>query len=281
MSYESKADVAKALKGKQRWAYLSKLHPQTRRKIAYYLPPSISDCMEEEILAYRSHRNYERYYDGVKSKWEYVKQTYFHNTTCTCGESDFLTFTCHHNDPSIKEWDSFALFCRRNSLEKIEEHMKTCTIMCKNCHMILHNGNFEDRIKGYVGRHLEHKGSKKYTSWKNRVALLLLKQDRGCARCRYEDAGALIFHHRDSSTKHEKISRLAKISRTRLLKEIPKTCILCSNCHQTFHTTYGLYTTEKELTDYLGYIPPVVKLGSHYFEERIPELLETYGEPCL
>lgn len=63
-----------------------------------------------------------------------------------------------------------------------------------------------------------------------------LKKKSKCANCPENHIGCLDFHHLDESNKEFTISSGSlSISRSRLIKEIAKCIILCSNCHRKLH----------------------------------------------
>jgi hypothetical protein len=49
-------------------------------------------------------------------------------------------FDCHHKDPSKKKFN--IGWCGGKSLESILEEVKKCELLCRNCHNILHNGEY-------------------------------------------------------------------------------------------------------------------------------------------
>lgn len=78
---------------------------------------------------------------------------------------------------------------------------------------------------------------------KNRAAANKYKADRGCMRCNENDHVCLDFHHSDPTVKEGNIGdSLHKWSWKRLLTEIEKCIILCSNCHRKFHA--GRFTID-------------------------------------
>lgn len=58
-----------------------------------------------------------------------------------------------------------------------------------------------------------------------------------CARCPEDHPACLDFHHRDPSQKDVEIGRIIKRgwSIERMMKEIEKCEVLCSNCHRKEH----------------------------------------------
>lgn len=71
---------------------------------------------------------------------------------------------------------------------------------------------------------------------KRKERLRELKRDRACVRCGFNDPRALEFHHRDPAQKEFKISEKAwSYSWERVLEEVAKCDVLCSNCHRIEH----------------------------------------------
>lgn len=66
-----------------------------------------------------------------------------------------------------------------------------------------------------------------------------LKLEKGCIKCGYnEHHAALDFHHRNGKTdKVMNISRLCNYSWKKVLEEIEKCDVICSNCHRIL--TFG------------------------------------------
>lgn len=58
----------------------------------------------------------------------------------------------------------------------------------------------------------------------------------GCVRCEESDLACLDFHHKDNGeTKEADIATMRRLSIKRLLVEIAKCEVLCSNCHRKHH----------------------------------------------
>lgn len=62
-----------------------------------------------------------------------------------------------------------------------------------------------------------------------------LKAIMSCIRCGISDPDVLTFHHRDPKEKDSDISKLARSSRTKAMKELEKCDCLCLNCHARVH----------------------------------------------
>ena len=61
-------------------------------------------------------------------------------------------------------------------------------------------------------------------------------QKTACVRCGFDDHRALVFHHRDPSTKCFQVAMPAwGRRREQVIAEIAKCDVLCANCHQIIH----------------------------------------------
>jgi len=63
------------------------------------------------------------------------------------------------------------------------------------------------------------------------------KAKRGCAVCAERDPVVLDFHHRDPSTKSFSLGGAVglHLGHTKLIREMAKCDVLCSNCHRRRH----------------------------------------------
>jgi hypothetical protein len=88
-----------------------------------------------------------------------------------------------------------------------------------------------------------HKNKKQYKqNLKNRRKntrqfLETYKSERGCSRCFENHPACLEFHHRDPDLKEIEISDVicSGWAYKRIMKEIEKCDIFCSNCHRKLH----------------------------------------------
>jgi hypothetical protein len=67
--------------------------------------------------------------------------------------------------------------------------------------------------------------------------LVELKSSLQCRDCGIDHPGCLVFHHLDRSTKDIELANAVRRGwgRTRILSEIAKCVVLCSNCHAKLH----------------------------------------------
>lgn len=63
------------------------------------------------------------------------------------------------------------------------------------------------------------------------------KKQLSCVTCGYDHPAALDFHHVERKTTNRKVHNLVKDghSKNRILEEIDKCVVLCSNCHRVHH----------------------------------------------
>ncbi|SOK59271.1 hypothetical protein [Yersinia phage fHe-Yen9-03] len=68
-----------------------------------------------------------------------------------CINCDYNEFSCsldiHHSDSSIKDTNFSSM--RGWSIERIEKEIKSCVLLCRNCHSAYHSGllNIDDKIQ--------------------------------------------------------------------------------------------------------------------------------------
>jgi hypothetical protein len=107
--------------------------------------------------------------------------------------------------------------------------------LCKSCN--------RTRSKRYYAENREH--HKRVILERNTEArkakqefIAQFKAGKKCYYCPEDTACCLDFHHLDPSTKEFNISQMLHdgCSFKRLLKEIGKCLLLCSNCHRKLHT---------------------------------------------
>ena len=57
-----------------------------------------------------------------------------------------------------------------------------------------------------------------------------------CQKCGFSHPAALDFHHKNENEKEYDVSQLVRNgNKDKILKEIEKCIILCSNCHRIHH----------------------------------------------
>lgn len=183
-----------------------------------------------EYKAYRL-RNKERF-DELKRKSlkkckeiksSFVK-SYKEQLGCAvCGERSACCLNCHHlEDKSFYIAKAYG----RTSIEKIQEELTKCEIICCNCQIEQHyNTNWRDTDIG------------KYEAFKRNYCLTI-KELLGCYFCNLKEGSKLEFHHLDPKLKKFTIGASIKKNKIYLsaIKEEIKMCeVLCKNCHCKLH----------------------------------------------
>jgi len=65
-----------------------------------------------------------------------------------------------------------------------------------------------------------------------------IKAELKCERCGFSHPAALDFHHKDPSKKSFGISANKHVGKEKILEEIKKCEVLCSNCHRIEHASF-------------------------------------------
>lgn len=144
-----------------------------------------------------------------------------------CGHRTAAALDLHHRDPGTKE---FALWtAMSHGVAAIHRELAKCDVLCANCHLEEHASA---RITSSTG------ASRAVVEWRRRAKQRLVEMHGGrCTRCGYaKHVAALVFHHRDPSTKSFAIS-VDGVPRAwrRLVDEAAKCDLLCANCHREVH----------------------------------------------
>lgn len=113
----------------------------------------------------------------------------------------------------------------------------------------------------YAKQSVERKKRKNELQLKRRHEIrawfLQLKQTFSCSRCPENHVACLDFHHNDPSEKDMALGDAVKMgwSKERILKELEKCIVLCSNCHRKLHD-------EESGSGLIGK-PPALEAGHH------------------
>jgi hypothetical protein len=72
---------------------------------------------------------------------------------------------------------------------------------------------------------------------KHKIKAMIVEIKGGkCSLCGYsKHLGSLQFHHLDPSKKDFRLGKMGSHSLDKILKEVDKCVLLCSNCHQEVH----------------------------------------------
>jgi hypothetical protein len=151
---------------------------------------------------------------------------------CTsCGESRLHLLSFHHIDPGHK---IFSIGSRDHRISDIFEEGRKCKLLCYNCHMELHYGEYNKQP-----RRIAYK----------KLMLDYLKTTK-CSACGYSKCLACLeFHHVDSSDKIFQLSKMKGFSKglpNNVKDELDKCVVLCSNCHHDIHFNITRFAENNE-----------------------------------
>ena len=137
----------------------------------------------------------------------------------SCGESDIRFLEFHHKNPDDK--DDGISYLTKGRWSKIENEIKKCVLLCRNCHGEFHCIN-STRLNEAKSKFLEIRGQNK------------------CSMCGYsgKNNGSLDFHHRNGEEKDFAIGnafRFVTDMMPKVIDEINKCDVICKNCHNIRH----------------------------------------------
>jgi hypothetical protein len=106
----------------------------------------------------------------------------------------------------------------------------TYNVYCKACNREYHKGHYRANKTDYCDK--ANKRKIEFAKWWR-----VFKGTLKCQVCGESHIACLDFHHRNPKEKDANVSRIIRgeWSRARVLKEIEKCDILCSNCHRKLH----------------------------------------------
>lgn len=147
---------------------------------------------------------------------------------CYCGESDKIVLDFHHTRD--KSFSVSELIRRAASIERLNEEVQKCEVVCGNCHQKQH-------VPKVITDGSSWKGFPKCRIQKRRWFIDFLAGSK--CRCGESDPRCLEFHH--VGKKRYKISYLLTSghSLAYLQEEIAKCVVLCTNCHRKEHFRYS------------------------------------------
>lgn len=100
---------------------------------------------------------------------------------------------------------------------------------CKDCHKEYRKIHYENNKQKYIDKASLYR--KDFYKWFENF-----KRTLKCHNCNESRHWVLDFHHLDSETKDNNVSTLiGTCSKTKVLEEIDKCIVLCSNCHRDLH----------------------------------------------
>ena len=179
---------------------------------------------------YSKKENREKQIKGIKERSKKNQQwlnTYKKDKKCEiCGQSHISTLDFHHKNPNKKE-DNVVAYINCYSIQRLQEEINKCEILCANCHIIKHKNEY---IKNHNNSKQKEKRLQKILEAKKLLG-------NKCIECGEQNTLCLEFHHRNKSEKSDCISELigGGCSKKRIQNELKKCDLLCRNCHRILH----------------------------------------------
>jgi len=124
-------------------------------------------------------------------------------------------------------------FCKKEKsldcFSKASSKKDGLNTICKECSNAYHKLHYLKNKKDYISKAKAHR--KKVVLW-----LKDYKAQLGCEICGENHPATLDFHHTNADEKEFNISQMVRrFSKERVLIEIAKCCVWCSNCHRKHH----------------------------------------------
>lgn len=110
----------------------------------------------------------------------------------------------------------------KNKTKEIRSHQ------CKICQTSYSKQHYLDNKQDYINR-----STRDRDKCREKIKQLIKSLKISCADCGLDHPAILDFHHLDPSEKEYQIARLT--SKKRILHEVAKCVVLCSNCHRIRH----------------------------------------------
>lgn len=109
---------------------------------------------------------------------------------------------------------------------------------CKSCMKVVNASHYQ---RGYRAVQNQHNAKNRRRYFEAFLELVGEDLRQGCVRCDEVDPACLDFHHLDPSQKGGAVKEFVRrgASRERVMAEVAKCVILCSNCHRKLHYYEG------------------------------------------
>lgn len=112
---------------------------------------------------------------------------------------------------------------------RYDRSVKQYQTNCRDCQKKYRKEHYLNNRQKYIDKAKDYK--KNFTEW-----FLDYKKNLSCEICGENRYWVLDFHHKDPKQKDIEISNLLKIcNKKKILDEIDKCMVLCSNCHRDLH----------------------------------------------
>jgi hypothetical protein len=143
-------------------------------------------------------------------------------TMCeNCKENNIVCLSFHHLNKADKKYNISKIDRHICNVEKIQQELDKCIVLCHNCHRKEHSTNYQSTKK------------------KDRY-VRTIKLTSKCSQCDEYHYATLDFHHIDPTTKIKDISYMKnnkEFTLDDIKAEILKCVILCANCHAKHHSS--------------------------------------------
>lgn len=160
-------------------------------------------------------------------------QAYLMNKSCMdCGERDSRLLEFDHRHGTKHKEISDMLSC---SWEKILTEINKCDVVCGNCHAkrtARDTNNYKHRF--HINNEIPSEINKTW-GWQQKTYIINYLLEHPCLDCGEHDVRVLEFDHRDDAHKEAAVGNLVKAAIRRLIAEIEKCDVRCSNCHHLKH----------------------------------------------
>jgi len=161
---------------------------------------------------------------------------------CDCNEPCALSF--HHNIPENKTHGLSARFLSSLPINDCIRESNKCSLLCSNCHEEIHYPSLNTEILLTQPKRVSmpiHSGNtqeRQHFQYIQRKLDFIQRKGGKCKLCGYnKNISALVFHHRNPSTKKFVLDSrsLGNRSLKACEQELKKCDLLCQNCHRSFH----------------------------------------------
>lgn len=175
-------------------------------------------------------KNKQKYLDSRTARKRRNKEyVYSKKTSCEkCGLEDKVCLEFHHVDD--KEKNVSQLIMDAASIERVENEINKCRILCSNCHRKEHIS--ETLVDGSNWKYSNHRLVEK------RKWFIEYVKTVSCMDCQENDRRCLDFHHLRDKSYTVAYLITSGHSLDFLKKEIEKCVVVCSNCHKKRHKTW-------------------------------------------
>ena len=100
---------------------------------------------------------------------------------------------------------------------------------CKECNRNYGRNHYRLNKQYYADRNTRRRNE--WSKWWNEY-----KSTLSCVKCNESHVACLDFHHEDPAVKDGNLATIARSwGKERILKEVAKCIVICSNCHRKLH----------------------------------------------